>query len=123
MRDELAKWKDEKNLIVMFTDSYDVHLFEGASKIVKKFRKFNAKVVFGAEYFCSPDKRKADSFPKVKDDEKRFLNSGGYIGYVGDIYSILSYIINDLKIEMPDQKKCVYLPDDAVEKIGLFFKF
>lgn len=123
MRDELKKIKDEKDLIVMFTDSYDVHVFETASQIVKKFKKMNARVLFGAEYFCSPDKKKAEKFPVVKTGEKRFLNSGGYIGYVGDIYSILSFIINDLKIEVPDQKKCVYLPDDAVEKIGLFSKF
>ena len=120
MRDELAKFKNEKDLIVMFTDSYDVHIFQTASQIVKKFKSMNAKILIGAEYFCSPDSRKADRFPIVKHGEKRFLNSGGYIGYVGDVYSMLSYIIDELKIELPDHKKCVYLPDDAFEKIGLF---
>ena len=94
----MKKIKDEKDLIVMFTDSYDVHVFETASQIVKKFKKMNARVLFGAEYFCSPDKRKADKFPVVTNGEKRFLNSGGYIGYVGDIYSILSFIITFSKI-------------------------
>ena len=121
MRDELAKFKNEKDLVVMFTDSYDVHLFQTASQIVKKFKSMNTKVLFGAEYFCSPDKKKAEKFPSVRNEEKRFLNSGGYIGYVGDVYSVLSYLIDDLKIELPDHKKCVYLPDDAVEKIGLYF--
>ena len=30
--------------------------------------------------------------------EKRFLNSGGYIGYVEDIYAILYHVVNVMKI-------------------------
>ena len=102
----------------MFTDSYDLHLFQSASQIVTKFKKFNAKVVFGAEYFCSPDNRKAEKFPNVNVDEKRFLNSGGYIGYVSEVYSILNYIINVLKMEKPSQEKCVFVAPHAVNLKG-----
>ncbi len=59
-------------------------------EILQKFAKFEANVVFGAEPFCWPDQSLKDSYPKVESG-KRFLNSGGFIGYAKDIYEILNY--------------------------------
>ena len=120
LKDAIEKIKDEKDLIVFFTDSYDVILYQTASQIVKKFKKFNARVVFGAEYFCAPNERMAEKFPNVEENDKKFLNSGGFIGYVHDIYLILSHIVDDLKMPAADTKnECIYLPDD--EKLIGFY--
>ena len=36
-------------------NSYDVVLTAGATEILEKFHKFNARVVFSAEGFCWPN--------------------------------------------------------------------
>ena len=121
LRDCLEKWKNEENLIVMFTDAYDVIIYENLKQIVKKFKKFDARVVFGAEYFCNPDSKKAELFPVVRENEKRFLNSGCYIGYVGDVYAIISYIINQFETgSQDDNGKCYYSTDTNKKVIGLY---
>ena len=43
LRDGLKKYKEQKNLILMFTDSYDVILTAGVSEILRKFKKFQAE--------------------------------------------------------------------------------
>ncbi len=59
--------KDVDNLVVMFTDSYDVVLAAGKDKILKTFRdEFpGKKVVFGAEDFCWPRRDLAEDYPEV----------------------------------------------------------
>ena len=98
----LKNSEDPDNLIVMFTDSYDVLLLESKDEILKKFKEFNAKVVFGAEPYCRPDKQLEDQYPNVKDSrEKRFLNSGGFIGYIRQINELLNQ--NEIKDTNDDQ--------------------
>jgi len=87
---ELEKMKDDTQTVVMFTDSYDVLLLGRAEKILSQFHMLNGRVVFGAESFCWPDEDVADSYPVVHRG-KRFLNSGGYIGYASDLYSLLTH--------------------------------
>ena len=41
----------------MFTDAYDVIIHQKPATIIRRFKKFNANVVFGAEHFCNPDKK------------------------------------------------------------------
>ncbi|XP_013392391.1 procollagen-lysine,2-oxoglutarate 5-dioxygenase 1 isoform X2 [Lingula anatina] len=91
LKEGLKKYKDKKDLVLMFTDSYDVIFTGGAQEILKMFKKFNARVVFSAEGFCWPDASLMDKYPEVKMNEKRFLNSGGYIGYAPDIYEIITH--------------------------------
>ena len=104
----------------MFTDAYDVMVFENHEKILENFRTFNASVVFGAEYLCMPDPKKANRFPNIKACEKRFLNSGGYIGYKKNIKKIISYMIEkyNVKPSESDQKNFqeVYLNAEMREK-------
>ncbi|XP_062612335.1 multifunctional procollagen lysine hydroxylase and glycosyltransferase LH3-like [Saccostrea cucullata] len=101
LRKELEKYKDRDDLILMFTDSYDVVLTAGKKEILEKFKKFNARVVFSAEGFCWPDPSLANSYPDVKENEKRYLNSGGYIGYAKDLYEIITH--RDIKDTDDDQ--------------------
>lgn len=58
--------------------------------MLEKFKEFNSRIVFGAEAYCWPDLSLSDSYPIVPDNEKRYLNSGGFIGYASDIYEIIT---------------------------------
>ncbi|XP_060580073.1 procollagen-lysine,2-oxoglutarate 5-dioxygenase-like, partial [Ruditapes philippinarum] len=91
LKEELSQYKDRSDLILMFTDSYDVVVTAGASEILEKFNKFDARVVFSAEGFCWPDRSLASSYPDVKLHEKKYLCSGGFIGYAKDVYEIISH--------------------------------
>ncbi len=95
--------------------SYDVVFNQPPDELLRKFKEFNARIVFGAETFCWPDPALAvmtrtnifiriifcsafqlrefyfkNEYPDVSDNEYRFLNSGGFIGYAPDIYTIIS---------------------------------
>lgn len=56
--------------------SYDVIFTAGKSNILEKFDSLDARVVFGAEDFCWPDKTLAGHYPRVSFGYK-YLNSGG----------------------------------------------
>jgi len=59
-------------------------------KVVEKFKTSGARVIFSAEKICRPDVRLKNLYPEVGENEKRFLNSGGIIGYASDLYEILT---------------------------------
>ena len=101
LKKEMEQFKDKEDLIIMFTDSYDVLLLGNQDDILNTFHKLNAKVVFGAEPFCWPDESLANDYPVVLENEKRFLNSGGFIGHAKDIYEILNY--DEVKDDDDDQ--------------------
>lgn len=56
---------------------------------MERFRDFEARVVFSAEEYCWPDESLVSEYPAINRG-KRFLNSGGFIGYASDIYEILN---------------------------------
>ena len=91
LKEEMKQFKDKEDMLIMFTDSYDVLLLGNQHSIISTFKKFDANVVFGAENFCWPDKGLKDKYPEVLEGEKRYLNSGGFIGYAKDIYQIINY--------------------------------
>ena len=91
LKEEVKHFKDKDDLIIMFTDSYDVLLLGNQESILSTFHKFDANVVFGAEPFCWPDASLKEQYPEVFEGEKRYLNSGGFIGYAKDIHEILNY--------------------------------
>lgn len=70
--------------------SYDVIFLSDLTEIIDKFKNTNARVLFSAEGACWPDRSLASKYPSVTRG-KRFLNSGGFIGYASDIYAILTY--------------------------------
>lgn len=91
LKKELENYKHSDNLLIIFTDSYDVVFTDGVDTILERFAKVDARVLFSAEGFCWPDASLKDKYPPVKQSEKRFLNSGGFMGYAPDLYQILSY--------------------------------
>ena len=53
LRENLARYKDEKNKIILFSDSYDVIFTQTPEFLLDKFESFKpTRIVFGAEDFC-----------------------------------------------------------------------
>lgn len=103
LKDALLKYKDIENQVIMFTDSYDVILIGDEKTILDRFHKSNSKVLFSAESFCWPDSTLEKSYPDVFVG-KRFLNSGGFIGYA----SSLLEIVNQRQIDNSDDDQLYY---------------
>ncbi len=94
LKKELETLKDKEDLIVLFTDSYDVVLTGSAEEIVKAFKSNfdGARIVFGSEDFCWPKAELESKYPEVEGKGgKRFLNSGGFIGYANTLYELVTY--------------------------------
>ncbi|XP_017885394.2 procollagen-lysine,2-oxoglutarate 5-dioxygenase, partial [Ceratina calcarata] len=90
LKKALEPYKDDDQRIVLFTDSYDVIYLAGLPEIIQKFKSMNARVLFAAEGSCWPDKSLASKYPPAN-GAKRYLNSGGFIGYASDIYALLTH--------------------------------
>jgi hypothetical protein len=89
LQDALAKETNDEKIIIV-SDTYDAFPVAPQSEILKKFATFSSKVVFSAEYSCWPDASKASEYPMIDETLPRFLNSGGFIGKVKDIQSLIS---------------------------------
>lgn len=77
--------------LVLFIDAYDVLLSGPENEILEKFYKYNCNILFSAELNCYPEKFKNnfDSiYPSIKN---RYLNAGGYIGYVKYLKQIFEW--------------------------------
>ena len=102
-KDALLKYREIEDLIVMFVDSYDVILIGNELNILEQFYKLNAKVIFSAENFCWPDPSLEKVYPEIFVG-KRFLNSGGFIGYAPSLFEI----VNQSKIDNLDDDQLYY---------------
>tara|TARA_Y100000004_G_scaffold135629_1_gene153506 strand:- start:193 stop:2382 length:2190 start_codon:yes stop_codon:yes gene_type:complete len=84
--------------LVVFTDGYDVLYNEGLNKLIKNFKTFNTKVLFGAETSCWPDESLKSEYPETvltMNSPFKFLNSGVIIGYVEELKKITKEDISD----------------------------
>ncbi|KAM4533418.1 procollagen-lysine,2-oxoglutarate 5-dioxygenase 2 isoform 2-T2 [Odontesthes bonariensis] len=89
LKEAMEALADQEDLVVLSVDSYDL-IFAGApEEILRKFQQSNHKVLFAAEGLIWPDKRLAEKYPSVRSG-KRYLNSGGIIGYAPYINRIVS---------------------------------
>ncbi|MBN3281730.1 PLOD2 dioxygenase, partial [Polyodon spathula] len=88
LKEAMQNYADHEDLVVMSVDSYDLIFAGGPEELLKKFQQANHKVVFAAEGLVWPDKRLADKYPSIRSG-KRFLNSGGIIGYAAHINKIV----------------------------------
>ncbi|XP_028848961.1 procollagen-lysine,2-oxoglutarate 5-dioxygenase 1 [Denticeps clupeoides] len=79
----------EKNKVVLFIDSYDVIFASGPKELLKKFQQTGHKVVFSAETLIWPDRHLEDKHPHVREG-KRFLGSGGFIGYAPNLKELVA---------------------------------
>ena len=88
---EFVSTVDDDELFV-FTDNYDVIANDHVSILISKYQEFyDGKVVFAGETGCWPDASLISEYPNVDDDTAtRYLNSGLFMGYAGDIKAIIS---------------------------------
>lgn len=94
--------------------SYDVVFAASLGKIVRKFRDWEGspRLVFSAEEFCWPIKALAADYPQVNRG-KRYLNSGGFIGYAADVYAV----VTRTEIEDADDDQLFYTRAYLDEKL------
>ncbi|RVE46862.1 hypothetical protein evm_008507 [Chilo suppressalis] len=94
LKDELSKLMksdDNKDRIILFTDSYDIMFLSTLEDILKKFKSFkDTRVLFSAEQFCWPDSKLAGHYPKTE-VANPYLNSGAFIGYLPELLEILNH--------------------------------
>ncbi|XP_028650523.1 procollagen-lysine,2-oxoglutarate 5-dioxygenase 2 isoform X2 [Erpetoichthys calabaricus] len=103
LKEIMPSYADQEDLIVLVVDSYDVIFAGGPEELLKKFQQANHKVVFSAESLIWPDKRLADKYPSVRSG-KRFLNSGGIIGYA----PYISQIVQQWELQDNDDDQLFY---------------
>uniref|UniRef100_A0A2K6QKL5 PLOD1-3-like GT domain-containing protein n=1 Tax=Rhinopithecus roxellana TaxID=61622 RepID=A0A2K6QKL5_RHIRO len=89
LKKALEKHADKEDLVILFTDSYDVLFASGPRELLKKFRQARSQVVFSAEELIYPDRRLEAKYPVVSDG-KRFLGSGGFIGYAPNLSKLVA---------------------------------
>ncbi|KAI1283094.1 Multifunctional procollagen lysine hydroxylase and glycosyltransferase LH3 [Halotydeus destructor] len=120
LHDSLRRYKDDPSQVILFVDSYDVVLTGGETKILEAFNKFEANIVFSAEGFCWPDASLKELYP-AGTTGKRFLNSGGFIGYAPQLYKL---IVSGGSISNSDDDQLFYtnLYLDAVKRDQLKVK-
>ncbi|XP_013855978.1 procollagen-lysine,2-oxoglutarate 5-dioxygenase 3, partial [Austrofundulus limnaeus] len=83
--------------------SYDVIFASGPDELLSKFSRLGHRVLFSAEGFCWPDHRLASKYPQVHSG-KRYLNSGGFMGFASD----LSAIVQQWKYKDDDDDQLFY---------------
>ncbi|KAM6970816.1 procollagen-lysine,2-oxoglutarate 5-dioxygenase 2 isoform 1-T1 [Tautogolabrus adspersus] len=89
LKEAMEALAEQEDLIILSVDSYDLIFAGGPEEILRKFQQANHKVLFAAEGLIWPDKRLADKYPSIRSG-KRYLNSGGIIGYAPHINRIVS---------------------------------
>uniref|UniRef100_A0A672IXB6 procollagen-lysine 5-dioxygenase n=1 Tax=Salarias fasciatus TaxID=181472 RepID=A0A672IXB6_SALFA len=89
LKEAMEALADQEDLVILTVDSFDLIFAGGPEEILRKFQQANHKVLFAAEGLIWPDKRLADKYPSVRSG-KRFLNSGGIMGYAPYINRIVS---------------------------------
>ena len=78
--------------VVLFTDAYDVFFTRDLDTIVGRFLGYKHEIVFSAEKSLWPDQ--SLRFPPSH-TPYRYLNSGTFIGRVGELRRLFSDIIDD----------------------------
>ncbi|XP_018655001.1 putative procollagen-lysine,2-oxoglutarate 5-dioxygenase [Schistosoma mansoni] len=91
LKEELAKGDYKPDQLILFVDSYDVVFMQNVAKLLEEYEKFKSKVIFSAEEFCWPQPSLQSSYPEVKPGEKRYLNSGGFIGPTANLIKIVNH--------------------------------
>ncbi|TNN88343.1 Procollagen-lysine,2-oxoglutarate 5-dioxygenase 2 [Liparis tanakae] len=89
LKEAMEALADQEDLVVLSVDSYDLIFSGGPEEILRKFQQANHKVLFAAEGLIWPDKRLAEKYPTIRSG-KRYLNSGGIIGYAPYINRVVS---------------------------------
>jgi len=104
--------------IILFFDARDAFFLTSIDNIVDQFIQLNSSILFSAEGHLYPDGY-PEQWPPVPNGHPRFLNSGGYIGYVYSLKSLFKDILYYLKNENDDQKILHYYYHKHLHKISI----
>lgn len=121
------------NDVVLFTDAFDVFYADDLNTIVKRYLGFHTKVLFSAESECYPDASLEYQYP-TSETPYRFLNSGTFIGRVGELKEILKddiahddddqlyytkkFLSGRYDIKLDYEGYIFQTTDNAIEKVG-----
>uniref|UniRef100_A0A5F8HIB0 procollagen-lysine 5-dioxygenase n=1 Tax=Monodelphis domestica TaxID=13616 RepID=A0A5F8HIB0_MONDO len=118
LKKEMEKYAERNDMVIMFVDSYDVLLAGSPKELLWKFLQSGSRLLFSAESFCWPEWGLAERYPSVGNG-KRFLNSGGFIGFAPTIH----HIVRQWKYKDDDDDQLfytrLYLDSKLREKLGL----
>ncbi|XP_066493442.1 procollagen-lysine,2-oxoglutarate 5-dioxygenase 1 [Tiliqua scincoides] len=89
LKSALEEYADKEDMVILFTESYDVLFASGPVELLKKFRQAKSKIVFSAETLIYPDRRLEAKYPQVHDG-KRFLGSGAFMGYATHLSKLVA---------------------------------
>lgn len=89
LKSALEPLPDKENLIVLFTESYDVIFASGPAELLKKFKQAKCRVLFSAETLVYPDRKLDAKYPQVVTG-KRYLGSGGLMGYADHLWKLVA---------------------------------
>lgn len=70
----------KKETEIVFLYSYDVLFITNLDVIVHKFKKIDARILFGAEKYIWPDDTLEHLYPVVSKHLPKYLNSGLFMG-------------------------------------------
>jgi hypothetical protein len=93
----ISKLSDDT--LILLSDGYDAFMCAGEAEIVSKFSNFGTPLVFSCEVNCSPSPATMGMHPQSP-TPCRYLNSGGYMGRVGDLKRILPSV---MQVKNPDR--------------------
>lgn len=103
-----SNYKDDD--IVIFIDAFDVLLNSNHDEVIEKFKSYDCDILLGAELNFYGQKKYKETFdevgPKNRKSNHRYINSGGYIGYVKYLKPFLKWVA-EKGGERSDQK-CFY---------------
>lgn len=82
----------KENDIIVFLDAHDVMISNDLNELYDKFKSYNCDLLLGAELNCYPSflKKYMDNI-MPSDLKNKYVNSGGYIGYVKTIKQMLTW--------------------------------
>ncbi|CAH8460793.1 unnamed protein product [Dicrocoelium dendriticum] len=101
LRNYLDTLDEKDDSLILFVDGYDVVFTDKKNRLLEEYHKLGSKILFGAEDFCWPLRNLEKLYPIVGPNEKRFLNSGAFIGPVSYIRKLVS--MADIADEDDDQ--------------------
>ena len=86
--------KDKKDSdVLLFLDGYDTFLSDSTDEIISRYIEFSHSIVFSSERFCWPDELIGSDLKALNGDQNtpyQYLNSGMYIGRIGELKKLLS---------------------------------
>ncbi|XP_075695461.1 procollagen-lysine,2-oxoglutarate 5-dioxygenase 1 [Rhinoderma darwinii] len=89
LKTALEQYVDNEDLVILFTESYDMVFASGPAELLKKFKQAKSKVVFSAEAVAYPERRLEPKYPAVREG-KRFLGSAAFIGYASHLHKLVA---------------------------------